>query len=112
MLVGSNFYLKAQNDVPRGIDFRIPLRGGHIGTSGYFDYVGQGPFKWCHCRDKPITEFLRTNGNLPQPSLFTPGNATVLRDFIQFHAANGYQPDHVVNGGSIFTPAGDWGLQV
>jgi flagellin-like hook-associated protein FlgL len=109
---GSNFYLKAQNDVPRGIDLESLFAGGHVGTSGYFDYVGQDRSNGATAGDKPITEFLRTNGNLPQPSLFTPNSATVLRDFIEFHAANGYQPDHVVNGGSIFAPSGDWGIQV
>jgi flagellin-like hook-associated protein FlgL len=108
---GSHFYLKAQNDVPRGINLESLFASDQVGTSGYFDYVGQDRSNGATSGDKPITEFLRTNGNLPQPSLFTPGSATGLRDFILYHAANDYQPDHVVNGGSIFAPAGDWGIQ-
>ena len=98
--------------MPRGINLESLFAAGHVGTSGYFDYVGQDRSNGATIGDKPITEFLRTNGNLPQPSLFTLGSATGLRDMMLYHAANNYQPGHVVEGGSIYAPAGDWGIQL
>lgn len=109
---GSFFYLEAQNDVPRGIDLESLFAGNHVGPTGYFDYVGSDRSNGATLDDKPITEFLRTNANLPQPSLFTSGDASGLRDMMKFHAANGYNPGHVMVGNSIYAPSGDWGINL
>ena len=109
---GSFFYLEAQNDVPRGIDLESLFAGNHVGPTGYFDYVGSDRSNGATMDDKPITEFLRTNANLPQPSLFTSGDASGLRDMMKFHAANGYNPGHIMVGNSIYAPAGDWGIDL
>ena len=115
---GSYFYLKAQNDVPRGINLEALFAGGHIGKDGYFNYVGSDRSNGATSDDKPITEFLRTNSNLPMPSVYsaTVNTSTTLADtlvsMMQFHAANGYNPGHVLNNGAIYAPAGDWGAEV
>ena len=86
--------------------------GGHVGTDGYFDYVGSRPFKRSYLGDKPITEFLRTNEDLPSPVSFAQ-TMTDLRDLMLANAANGYNPDHImVNGSSIYTISGDWGIDL
>ena len=36
---GSYFYMKAQNDVPRGIGLESLFASNQVGTTGYFDYV-------------------------------------------------------------------------
>jgi flagellin-like hook-associated protein FlgL len=115
---GSYFYLKAQNDVPRGINLEALFAGGHIGKDGYFNYVGSDRSNGATSDGKPITEFLRTNSNLPMPSVYsaTVNTSTTLADtlvsMMQFHAANGYNPGHVLNNGAIYAPAGDWGAEV
>jgi flagellin-like hook-associated protein FlgL len=106
---GSFFYLKAQNDVPRGMDLETLFAGNHVGSTGYFDYVGSDRSNGATADDKPMTEFLRTNSNLAQPSIFA-GTATALRDMMKFHASNGYNPGHVMVGNSIYAPSGDWGI--
>ena len=108
---GSYFTFKAQNDVPRGIDLESLFAGGHVGTDGYFDYVGSDRSNGATSDDKPITEFLRTNSNLPMPSLFN-GTAANLAKMMAFHAANGFNPGHVLSGDAIYAPAGDWGAEV
>ena len=109
---GSYFYLKAQNDVPRGIDLESLFAGNHVGTTGYFDYVGQDRSNGATVGDKPITEFLRTNEDLPSPVSFAQ-TMTDLRDLMLANAANGYNPDHImVNGSSIYTISGDWGIDL
>jgi flagellin-like hook-associated protein FlgL len=109
---GSYFYLKAQNDVPRGIDLESLFAGGHVGEDGYFDYVGSDRSNGATGDDKPITEFLRTNGNLPMPSIFTNGSAVGLTNMMKYHAANGYNPGHVLTGDAIYAPASDWGAEI
>jgi flagellin-like hook-associated protein FlgL len=116
---GSFFYLKAQNDVPRGIDLESLFAGNHVGSSGYFDYVGSDRSNGATADDKPITEFLRTNANLPAPvtllqqSTGSAANlvAQDLRDKIMAGAANGYNPSHVTVNSSIYAPSGDWGVE-
>jgi flagellin-like hook-associated protein FlgL len=117
---GSYLYLKAQNDVPRGIDLESLFAGNHVGSNGYFDYVGSDRSNGATADDKPITEFLRTNGNLAQPVSFAQvgvqgaliANVRAdLRDKILSGAANGYNPSHVQVNSSIYSPAGDWGVQ-
>ena len=52
------------------------------------------------------------------PSVYsaTVNTSTTLADtlisMMQFHAANGYNPGHVLNNGAIYAPAGDWGAEV
>jgi len=109
---GSYFYLKAQNDVPRGMSLESLFAGNHVGTTGYFDYVGQDRSNGATAGDKPITEFLRTNEDLASPVSFA-GTIADLRDLMLANAANGYTPDHImVNGSSIFTTSGDWGVDL
>ncbi len=110
---GSYFFLKAQNDVPRGIDLESLFAGGHIGSTGYFDYVGSDRSNGATADDKPLTEYLRTNANLAEPVNFAQ-TATDLRDLILANAPNGVQPPHVklAAGTSIYAPSGDWGIQV
>ena len=109
---GSYFYLKAQNDVPRGMSLESLFAGNHVGTTGYFDYVGQDRSNGATAGDKPITEFLRTNEDLASPVSFA-GTIADLRDLMLANAANGYTPDHImVNGSSIYTVSGDWGIDL
>jgi flagellin-like hook-associated protein FlgL len=109
---GSYFYLKAQNDVPRGVNLESLFAGSHVGPTGYFDYVGQDRSNGATVGDKPITEFLRTNGDLNSPVSFAQ-TMTDLRDLMLSNAANGYTPDHImVNGSSIYTVSGDWGVDL
>ena len=109
---GSYFYLKAQNDVPRGMNLESLFAGNHVGTTGYFDYVGQDRSNGATAGDKPITEFLRTNEDLASPVSFA-GTIADLRDLMLANAANGYTPDHImVNGSSIFATSGDWGVDL
>ena len=116
---GSFFYLKAQNDVPRGIDLESLFAGNHVGSTGYFDYVGSDRSNGATADDKPITEFLRTNSNLPQPvSLAQQSTGSTaaqvaqdLRDMIMAGAADGYNPGHITVNSSIYAPSGDWGVE-
>ena len=78
---GSYFALKAVNGVPRGIDLESLFAGGHVSPNGYFDYVGSDRSNGATADDKPLTEFLRTNGNLPQPvSLAQNGSKATAAD--------------------------------
>ena len=109
---GSYFYLKAQNDVPRGVGIESLFASNQVGTSGYFDYVGQDRSNGATVGDKPITEFLRTNSDLNSPVSFAQ-TVLDLRDLMLASASNGYTPDHImVNGSSIYTTSGDWGVDL
>jgi flagellin-like hook-associated protein FlgL len=109
---GSHVFLKAQTDIPRGINLESLFAGGHIGSTGYFDFVGSDRSNGATADDKPLTEFLRTNANLAEPVIFSE-TATGLRDLLLQNAPNGYQPSHVMlaAGTSIYAPSGDWGIQ-
>ncbi len=109
---GSYFFLKAQTDVPRGIDLEALFAGSHVGSTGYFDYVGSDRSNGATADDKPLTEYLRTNVNLPEPTTFGQ-TATELRDLLLANAPNGFMPPHVqaATGSSIYAPSGDWGVQ-
>ena len=109
---GSYFYMKAQNDVPRGIGLESLFASNQVGTTGYFDYVGQDRSNGATAGDKPITEFLRTNEDLASPVSFA-GTIADLRDLMLANTANGYTPDHImVNGSSIYATSGDWGVDL
>ncbi|MBT3636371.1 MAG: flagellin [Opitutae bacterium] len=109
---GSHIFLKAQNDIPRGINLESLFAGNHVGPTGYFDYVGSDRSNGATADGKPITEFLRTNANLAQPITYGQ-TATELRDMLLQNAPNGYNPSHVkaAAGSSIYAPSGDWGVQ-
>jgi flagellin-like hook-associated protein FlgL len=107
---GSYFFLKAQSDVPRGLDLESLYAGGHVGSTGFFDYVGSDRSNGATADDKPLTEYLRTNSNLSQPSIFAE-TATNLRDMMHFHASNDLNPDHVMVGNNIYAPSGNWGVE-
>jgi flagellin-like hook-associated protein FlgL len=75
---GSFFYLKAQTDVPQGIVLESLFASGQIGATGYFDYVGQDRSNGATTSDKPTTEYLRTNKDLPSPDAYDPTSATMI----------------------------------
>ena len=118
---GSFFFLEAQADVPRGLDIESLYAAGHVGPSGYFDYVGSDRSNGATADDKPLTEYLRTNEMLPQPvSLAQVGvqsatSAQVIRDLrdkMISGAPNGYNPGVVQVNSSIYVPSGDWGINL
>jgi len=113
---GSFFYLKAQTDVPQGIVLESLFASGQIGTTGYFDYVGQDRSNGATTSDKPTTEYLRTNKDLPSPDAYDPTSATNINDLATLmlaNVSNNYMPDYVqVGGSSIFAPAMDWNISL
>lgn len=108
---GSYIYLKANVDVPRGIDLEALFGGSHVGPNGYFDYMGADRSNGATADDKPLTSFLRTNGNLPMPSVYDSTSSTLVAMMTQ-NAANGYNPGHVLKGSDIYAPSGDWGAEL
>ena len=113
---GSFFYMKAQTDVPQGIILESLFASGQVGATGYFDYVGQDRSNGSTTSDKPTTEFLRTNKDLPSPDSYDPNSATNINDLAALMTANvgnNYMPDYVqVGGSSIFAPAADWNISL
>ena len=110
---GSNLFIRAQADVPRGSTLAEffaddgASTAPHIGTGTYFSYVGEDSLNGA----KPTTEYIRANINLPEPSFFG-GTATQLLESIKSNAANGYAPSYVKGtDGEIYTTAFDWGLK-
>jgi flagellin-like hook-associated protein FlgL len=113
---GSFFYMKAQTDVPQGIILESLFASGQVGATGYFDYVGQDRSNGATTSDKPTTEFLRTNKDLPSPDAYDPTSATNINDLAALmlaNVSNNYMPDYVqVGGSSIFAPAMDWNISL
>jgi flagellin-like hook-associated protein FlgL len=113
---GSFFYMKAQTDVPQGIVLESLFASEQIGSTGYFDYVGQDRSNGATTSDKPTTEYLRTNKDLPSPDAYDPTSATNINDLAALMLANvnnNYMPDYVqVGGSSIFAPAMDWNISL
>ena len=107
---GSYLYLKANTDVPRGIALAQLFSGGYVGDNGYMNYVGQDRSNGATASDKPTTDFVRTNSNLPEPSLAATTNVE-LKNLMSHWASNNYTPKVVKNGTSIYTPTGNWGVQ-
>ena len=68
---GSYFYMEAQADVPRNISLEQLFSGNYVGANGYFNYVGEDSSMDINGINKPTTDFVRTNGNLPSPSTYT-----------------------------------------
>ena len=113
---GSFFYLKAQTDVPQGIVLESLFASGQVGATGYFDYVGQDRSNGATTSDKPTTEYLRTNKDLPSPVAYDPTSATNINDLANLMTANvgnNYMPEYVqVGGSSIYAPAADWNISL
>ena len=107
---GSYIYLKAKTDVPQGLSLS-ELFDTYVGANGYFDYVGQDRSNGATAGDKPTTDFVRANKNLPEPSLFTTGNADSLKALME-HAdsPNNFTPGYVKSGNDIYVANHDWGV--
>jgi len=110
---GSYIFLKAQADIPRGVDLASLFDNGQVGDNGLFDYVGVDRSNGATTDDmgKPLTEFLRTNDDLPMPSVFVNGDAVGLAAIMRSNYTNGLNPGHVLTSLGIYAPAGDWGAQ-
>ena len=109
---GSFFYLKAQTDVPQGIILESLFSSNQIGETGYFDYVGQDRSNGSTKSDKPTTEFVRTNKDLPSPDEYQ-GSMVSLAKLMLDNVANDYQPGYITFGGtSIYAPATNWDISL
>jgi flagellin-like hook-associated protein FlgL len=109
--------MKAQTDVPQGIILESLFASGQVGATGYFDYVGQDRSNGATASDKPTTEYLRTNKDLPSPDAYSPVSVgttspiVALASLMDDNTANNYMPDYVLVGGtSIYAPATDWNI--
>jgi flagellin-like hook-associated protein FlgL len=101
---GSNLFLKANHDVPRGLTL-AELFDGNVGPNGYFDYVGTSK-----STNKPTTEFVRANADLPQPSVYATNSLTDIGALMAYHSSNGHTPDHVIDGSDIYAPTHHWDI--
>jgi flagellin-like hook-associated protein FlgL len=102
---GSYLFLKANNDVPRGLTLS-EIFDGNVGANGYFDYVGTSK-----STGKPTTDFVRANADLPQPSVYATNTLADLGKLMAFHSANGHTPGHVIDGTDIYAPSHDWDIK-
>jgi flagellin-like hook-associated protein FlgL len=110
---GSYIFLRAQADIPRGVDLATLFDNKQVGPNGLFDYVGSERTRGATSDGKPLTEFLRTNADLPMPSLYTDGSASELANIMQYNMRNGMNPGYVLsNDGNIYAPSGDWGAEL
>ena len=107
---GSYLYLKANTDVPRGITLEQLFSGGFVGDSGYMSYVGQDRSGGATTGDKPTTEYVRTNSNLPNPSVYG-GAAADLKALMKFNASNNHTPGYVKSGNDVYVPNHDWDVK-
>ena len=107
---GSFLFLKAQSDIPRGMDLATLYDNGQVGPNGFFDYVGSERSNGKTVDGKPLTEFLRTNEDLPMPSIYN-GTAAGLAAVMQADLSNGLNPGYVLASDGIYAPAGDWGIK-
>jgi len=105
---GSNLFIKAEADVPRGMTLQ-EIFEDHVGSGKYFKYVGEDTMDGA----KPTTEYIRANINLGEPSFYNTSNAAnAVIETIKANAANNYNPKYVKNSdGDIYTPAFDWNLR-
>ena len=108
---GSFLFLKAQTDIPRGMDLATLYDNGQVGPGGFFDYVGSERSNGKTIDGKPLTEFLRTNEELPMPSIYTNMDAAGLAAIMQNDLSNGLNPGYVLSGDGIYAPTGDWGIK-
>ena len=106
---GSFLFLEAQTDIPRGIDLATLYDNNQVGPNGFFDYVGAERSNGKIVDGKPLTEYLRTNADLPMPSVYN-GTAAGLAAVMQSDYSNGLNPGYVLATDGIYAPAGDWGI--
>ena len=109
---GSYFYLEAQSDVPRNISLEQLFSTGnnYVGANGFFNYVGEDSSMDAVGVNKPTTDFLRTNANLPSPDAFD-GTAANLTTLMTASASNSYTPDFIEDAtGAIYSPAANWDI--
>ena len=107
---GSHIFLRAQTDIPRGVDLATLFDNGQVGPDGLFDYVGAERADGETQDGKPLTEFLRTNEDLPMPSLYN-GTAANLVAVMQSNYDDGLNPGYVLASDGIYAPSGDWGAE-
>lgn len=107
---GSFLYLEAKSDVPQGITLD-KIFDDYIGDTKFFNYVGMDRSNGATTGDKPTTDFIRANGNLPEPSLFSSGNASQLSTFLKYHSTNNHTPGHVKSGNEVYVANHDWGIK-
>ena len=122
---GSYFYMEAQTDVPRNISLEQLFSGNYVGSNGYFNYVGEDSSMDVNGINKPTTDFLRTNSNLPSPDTYTqnvtPGAAGPpvtfdgigpLKTLMEANASNGYTPGFIQVGTDIYSPTANWDISL
>ena len=109
---GSNLFIKAEADVPRGMTlqqiFALDANNSasHVGDGKYFTYVGEDTMDGA----KPTTEYIRANINLSEPTSYAGSDTPSLIEILKDNAANGYNPGYVKSGNDIYTPAFDWNM--
>ena len=109
---GSNLFIRAEADVPRGMTLQeiFALDGNgdasHVGSGKYFSYVGEDTMDGA----KPTTEYIRANVNLAEPESYAGSDTASLIDILKQNAANSYNPTYVKTGSDIYAPAFDWDL--
>ena len=77
------------------MDLATLYDNGQVGPGGFFDYVGSERSNGKTVDGKPLTEFLRTNEELPMPSIYTNMDAAGLAAIMQNDLSNGLNPGHV-----------------
>jgi flagellin-like hook-associated protein FlgL len=109
---GSNLFLRAEADVPRGLTlqsiFALNASGAatHIGAGKYFKYVGEDTMDG----SKPTTEYIRANMNLAEPIGYSSGATADLISIMKTNAANNFNPAYVKDGSDIYAPAFAWNI--
>lgn len=109
---GSNLFIKAEADVPRGMTlqqiFALDANNSasHVGDGKYFTYVGEDTMDGA----KPTTEYIRANINLSEPTSYVGNDTESLIEILKDNAANSYNPGYVKSGNDIYAPAFDWNM--
>ena len=107
---GSFLFLKAQTDIPRGMDLATLYDNGQVGPGGFFDYVGSERSNGKTVDGKPLTEFLRTN----EACQCLRSTQIMMRQTCSNHASdlsNGLNPGYVLIWRWNLPPTGDWGIK-
>ena len=82
---GSNLFIRAEADVPRGMTLQeiFALDGNgdasHVGSGKYFSYVGEDTMDGA----KPTTEYIRANVNLAEPESYAGSDTASLIDILK-----------------------------
>ena len=109
---GSFIYLKAQVDVPQGLSL-AELFDNYVGTSGYFDYVGEDRSNGAITGDKPTSDFIRANSNLAEPSIHTTKSTASLVSLMKAAGSpQNYTPNFVKAGNDIYQSNHNWGVKL